>query len=345
MVKQEIHYFAGTFGSVGYTSYLDSNFSPLKRTVRLSGYPGQAAEQLVEHVRKEAARRGMSCEIIHNFLDGRPEGIIIPECGAGLINVPLYLLGEENLLGILEDEHIMQTKNALSDAESCFRQAKKIHDGWEKIYIANMDFGAADSLADETCRRVLDGRKGTETGRIADRFLGAATSEGSVDKIEQITKELMKRYFIKGRPGTGKSTFLRKVVRAASNAGFDVEQYHCSFDPGSLDMAVIRGLGVCLFDSTAPHEYFPSRASDEIIDIYETAVTPGTDEKYEKELAAFSAEYKFKVLEAGKALRRARSAYEKTEAYYMAKINWVEFEQAAENYRGILLEQQDEISS
>lgn len=338
MLKQEIHYFMSTFGSRGYTSYYDSNFGGLKRAVRLLGYPGQSAEQIVGQIQKEAGRRNLSCEIIHNFLDGRPEGIIIPETQAGFLNVPCYLLGGENFLAILEDEHVALTKKALICAETCFREAKKIHDNWEKIYVSNMDFGAADSLADETCRRVISEHKGHGTGRIISRFLGAATANGSVDKIDSITKNLTKRYFIKGRPGTGKSTFLRKIIRAATSAGFDAEQYHCSFDPKSIDMAVIRELGICLFDSTAPHEYFPSRAADEIIDIYETAVTPGTDEKYEKELRSVATEYKFKILEAGKALSRAHAAFEKTEAYYLAKMNCAEMELVAERCCARLLD-------
>lgn len=338
MPRQEIPYFMSTLGANGYTDFYDSNFAALERKTKLYGYPGRCAERLAEGIRDEAARHGLTCEIIYNFLDARPEGIIIPENRAGFVNVPLYFLAKENLLGILEDEHTAIAKRSLKEAVDCFHAAKKIHDDWEKIYVANMDFGAADSLADEICRRIVGERKGKEDARVTDRFLGAATAEGSVDKIEAITESIGKRYFIKGRPGTGKSTFLRKIVRAAQSAGFDAEQYHCSFDPTSLDMAVIRGLDVCLFDSTAPHEYFPSRQADEIIDIYETAVTPGTDEKYAKELFTFQTEYKFKILEAGKALSRARSAYEKTEAYYMAKIDSQEWQKEEDNLRSLLLE-------
>ncbi len=338
MLKQEIHFFMSTLGSAGYVSYYDSNFGGLKTAVRLFGYPGQLAEQLVETIQKEAEKRGCVCEIIHQFLSGRPEGIILPEKNAGLVNIPCYLLGEENVLAVLEDERIAQVKKELSEAETCMKEAKKIHDEWEKIYVANMDFGAADSLAEEMCKRIVGAQKGAESAKVTDRFLGAATADGSVDQIENITQNLPKRFFIKGRPGTGKSTFLRKIAQAASAAGFCAEQYHCSFDPKSLDMVVVRGLGVCLFDSTAPHEYFPSRVSDEIVDIYETAVTPGTDETYEKELTAFSAAYKLKVLEAKKALSRAQASEQKIQAQQMAHVDWLEYEKAAEKFCGMLLE-------
>ncbi|MFR1476872.1 MAG: hypothetical protein ACLSB9_14755 [Hydrogeniiclostridium mannosilyticum] len=44
-----------------------------------------------------------------------------------------------------------------------------------------------------------------------------------------------------------------------------------------------------------PHEYFPSRTGDEIIDIYKAAVVPGTDEKYAARLTDAAGEYKAEV--------------------------------------------------
>ena len=63
------------------------------------------------------------------------------------------------------------------------------------------------------------------------------------------------------------------------------------FDPKSLDMLVFKDLNVCIFDSTAPHEYFPSLESDEIVDVCKEAIKEGTDEKYKAELDAIKADY------------------------------------------------------
>ena len=68
---------------------------------------------------------------------------------------------------------------------------------------------------------------------------------------------------------------LKKLAKAAEEKGFEVEVYHCGFDPNSLDMVIVRELGFAIFDSTAPHEYFPSREGDEIIDMYALIVTRG----------------------------------------------------------------------
>jgi hypothetical protein len=85
------------------------------------------------------------------------------------------------------------------------------------------------------------------------------------------------------------------LVREGEKRGFDVEVYHCGFDPDSLDMVIVRELGSVVLDSTAPHEYFPHRKGDEIVDLYDAYIKPGTDERYEKELQKISALYKDKM--------------------------------------------------
>ena len=82
---------------------------------------------------------------------------------------------------------------------------------------------------------------------VLKRFFGTTTPGGAVNFIDSITEDLNKRYFIKGRPGTGKSTFLKKLSKSLTEKGYDIEQYYCSFDPKSLDMVVCRELCFCVF--------------------------------------------------------------------------------------------------
>src|SRR5699024_12595034 len=67
---------------------------------------------------------------------------------------------------------------------------------------------------------------------------------------------------------------------------------HVSVNAQFIDMVYIRDLNYCLFDSTAPHEFFPTRARDQIVDLYETTVTKGTDEKYAEKIAQITRAYK-----------------------------------------------------
>ena len=58
---------------------------------------------------------------------------------------------------------------------------------------------------------------------------------------------------IKGGPGCGKSSFMRRIGEAASGKGLDVEYIHCSGDPDSLDGVYIPALRLGYADGTSPH--------------------------------------------------------------------------------------------
>ena len=40
---------------------------------------------------------------------------------------------------------------------------------------------------------------------------------------------------------------MKKIANLAKNNGYKTEVYHCSFDPDSLDMVIIRDLDVRIF--------------------------------------------------------------------------------------------------
>ena len=64
-------------------------------------------------------------------------------------------------------------------------------------------------------------------------------------------------YFIKGGPGVGKSTLMKRFAKAAQERGIETEIFHCSSDPDSLDGVSLPALGVGMMDATAPHSYDP----------------------------------------------------------------------------------------
>ena len=71
-------------------------------------------------------------------------------------------------------------------------------------------------------------------------------------------------WVIKGGPGCGKSSFMKRIGSAAEEAGFPVEYIHCSGDPDSLDGVWLPTLRTGYADGTAPHVIeaaFPGAAS------------------------------------------------------------------------------------
>jgi hypothetical protein len=170
-----------------------------------------------------------------------------------------------------------------------FSKALRIHDEWEKIYIENMDFEAADAVTAETADRLLGRHRMDKPSVIKHRFFGASTPSGALDYIEGLTGGLSKRNLLKGRPRTGKSTLLRKLAAESAERGLDAELYNCAFDSKSLDMILWPELDLCLFDSTAPHLYEPSRVDRRGDRYVRRCVKPGTDETYASELSDITA--------------------------------------------------------
>ncbi|MGN1418733.1 MAG: hypothetical protein ACI4W6_05340 [Acutalibacteraceae bacterium] len=100
-------------------------------------------------------------------------------------------------------------------------------------------------------------------------FLGANTPSGFFSVFDELYNPYKNRhaYLIKGGPGTGKSTFMKKVAAAAQKKGFETELALCSSDPKSLDGLIVPELSFCIADATAPHIIEPTfpGASENII--------------------------------------------------------------------------------
>lgn len=91
-------------------------------------------------------------------------------------------------------------------------------------------------------------------------YYGAAnTCDGFYSLFPEIFSpdRLNKIYILKGGPGCGKSTLMKKVQKAAEEIGFETEIYYCSSDPDSLDGVIIPDLSVAVLDGTAPHVHEP----------------------------------------------------------------------------------------
>ncbi|WP_042142609.1 hypothetical protein [Paucisalibacillus sp. EB02] len=212
---------------------------------------------------------------------------------SGSFEIDLSLFFAQDITNIDLSTDINKITQLTQNAYDNFRTGLKVHDDLEEVYIKEMNFDAANKLADEFIDTLLKYvPKQNKEATVVHRLFGTNTRDGVVNVVPEILSQLSKKYFIKGRAGTGKSTLMKKITAAAQEHGFDVELYHCSFDPNSADMVLIRDLEFCIFDSTDPHEFFPNGPGEEEIDMYEKTVTPCTDEKYEKEITEINSRYK-----------------------------------------------------
>jgi len=101
-------------------------------------------------------------------------------------------------------------------------------------------------------------------------FPGGNTCNGFYSFYGYMVSPAVKRKFIlKGGPGVGKSTLMKRLGEDCSAAGIDVEYHWCSSDNNSLDGVVLGNGEYCVLDGTAPHVVDPEfpGAVDEIINL------------------------------------------------------------------------------
>lgn len=157
-------------------------------------------------------------------------------------------------------------------------------------------------------------------GSISHYFPGANTPEGFYSLYDQIAAASANKIFvIKGGPGVGKSTFMRKLAADLLDRGYDVEFHHCSADNNSIDALYIPAGDIALLDGTAPHVVDPKHpgAVDEIInlgDFWNEAAMRAPENKAAILRHTRGCSFRFK--RANDCLKAAKAFLEEWQAYY-----------------------------
>ena len=95
-----------------------------------------------------------------------------------------------------------------------------------------------------------------------DFFLGSNSPQGFVSRFDELEKkgEARKCYILKGGPGTGKSTLMKRIAEHFLNYSNDAEYIYCSGDKNSIDAIIFPKLKFSVVDGTAPHSLEPKYA-------------------------------------------------------------------------------------
>lgn len=104
-----------------------------------------------------------------------------------------------------------------------------------------------------------------------DTFTAANSQKGFFSYFDEVVhgEDINRVYLIKGGPGSGKSTFMKKVAKDAGEKKFTIERILCSSDPKSLDGVIVKDRGIAIIDATSPHAFdmkYPG-ACESLIDL------------------------------------------------------------------------------
>ena len=140
-------------------------------------------------------------------------------------------------------------------------------------------------------------------------FLAANSGRGFASCYDDFPGRGMFLHIIKGGPGTGKSSFMRRIRDEAAAHGLDTETILCSGDPDSLDAVSIPALGRAWVDGTAPHVREPVLfgADSDYVNLGQFCRTPLPTAERER-AAALNAAYKACYREAYALLQEALDA-------------------------------------
>lgn len=338
------HCFAGGNTSIGFYSLFNEMALNLERLYILVGGSTSLKSSMMKRFGSLVEQEGYAIEYLHSLIEYQElEGVIIPELKVGLIDgnsahsiKPQYPgirdivinLGEywdQEIISTQKDIMIQLTdeiQKKLTLVHQQFALAKKAHEQKENIYISAMDFTKANQVTDQLIATIFAGPiTKNEFNQERHFFLGASTPEGPINYIDNITQNIAKRYILKGRSGSGKSTVMRKVAKKAHELGLEVEYYHCSFDPISLDMIIIPTLSVAILDGTSPHVIEPSRVQDEVIDMFLLSINPQVEIDHADQLSYLNSTYRKHIHAGINFLKEARDASVQLDELYLEAID------------------------
>ncbi|WP_018247486.1 PRK06851 family protein [Orenia marismortui] len=343
------NYYPGGNTSKGFYSFYEYLPYGAERIFVIKGGPGTGKSTFMKKIAYDMVDKGYDIELHWCSSDNESlDGLLIPDLKVALLDGTAPHMVDPKYPGAIDEiinlgrywdrELIEEGKekivglsksiwNCFNRAYAYLAEAKLIHDEWEECYLEGMDFQAANKITKDLIEEILDGEKlADELGKDRHLFGSAFTPNGAVDYFDNITEDIETRYIIKGRPGTGKSTLMKKVAESARERGFEVAYFHCSFDPASIDMIVIEELSVALIDGTAPHVVDPVRVGDKVVDMLE-CVDSEIVEKNTPQIDQVKARYNVVMDNALASIQQAKALHDNLEEFYIEAMDFEAIEE------------------
>src|SRR5699024_3973216 len=238
-----LHYYVTGNTAKGLVNHLETNLHHVSRIIALQHPSVSLKTAMIEKFAEQYNNNDP--EILESSLESDYlDGIIIREKSLAVLDETIAAKSTEtiNLATSfpVEEQDLTEVNRLTQYAYDSFAEGLTIHDDLEDIFINQMDFNHANAFAERFNDDLLNNiQKKNRTPHTYTRLFGTNTADGVVNVVPHLIKDIKNVHYIKGRAGTGKSVFMKKIAAACESHGFDVERYYCSFDPSSIDMVLV----------------------------------------------------------------------------------------------------------
>lgn len=293
-------YFVTSHTAHGFVNYLASNVNGFE--VYLVSHPSltfktKIFQQLINHFSEND-------ESVEVLISGHSkhfiEGLIVPSRSLGIVANHIV----SNDQAVKQEFSFGQSINVIAqhkEINETFHQAYQYiakslqaHMKIEKFYIQVMNFDRSNELIKQVKDQLINSnvQSSLRKGKIYQRLFGSNTVHGNYNIVSELLPTVERRYYLHGGPGTGKSFFMKEIVKSCLANGYDVEQYMCSFDPSSVDMIIVPSLSFCILDSTGSHDFSTSSEQDIVIDLFKQSGTSNVEEQHKEAIIQIKNEQK-----------------------------------------------------
>lgn len=352
------NFYATSNTSIGFYSLFDEVLQGLERIYILKGGPGTGKSTFMRKVGLILMEKDLELEYYHCAADNQSlDGIVIPELKVGIVDGTEPHLVEPKYPGVIEnvinmndfsndeelndfrDEIIKLTNNSkfyFNKAHKKFAEAKAYFLQREQLYSQTFSEEMVEELTEDLIGKTFNRVPVWEENPYVKRlFFGATTPKGSVNFIDNITQELMKRIILKGYSDSEKSAIMSKIGKIAEGLNYSVEYYLCPFDPKRIDMIVIPGLSMCIVDGSTPHIVDPFRAGDEVINFNDDCLCRKVENEHKDQLYEINITYQSLMAKGMNYLSEAKRLHDNLEKYYS---NAMDFQKVNEKRQEIISE-------
>jgi len=348
------HAFPGGNTCKGFYSFYDYILpqNEANKIIILKGGPGVGKSTFMRRIGLEMCSMGYTVEFMHCSSDNNSlDGLVITDLKIAMIDGTSPHIVDPKHPGAIDEilhlgdfwneEGLRQSRNEITSLTSQIGNlfaraykylgaAKYLYDDIEKIYDEAIDMKAITSGAETISTKILSETDSIEkSSKERHLFISAITPEGPKNYISNLIQSQKNVYIVKGPHGKGFKKIFSRLIDSAIAKGFDIECYHCAFNPEVVEHIVIPEIQTVVTTSRQHHSVEVLSPAG-IIDL-NNYLNSNIIEKYSEELNYDTSEFNELFNKAIEKISLAKALHDKLETYYVPNMNFENIENLRKN--------------